>query len=80
MNEDFSFEQFWNDVYWYIRANTYILTYRDMPIESRTKYVSKLTIDICKEYSPRKNYDISKAEIREFVGIVLADWEAESSD
>lgn len=72
-------EVFWDEVYELIKARTYITTYMAMPEESRTKYCSKLVIDVCKEFSPRKNYDITMEEIHEFTAAVLSQWEAEQT-
>jgi hypothetical protein len=46
-------------------------TYENMTDEKRRKCREKLTIVACYQFSPRKNYDISKDTIREFVTDVI---------
>jgi hypothetical protein len=45
--------------------------YENMSEESRIKWREKLTILACYQFSPRKNYDISKNTIRRIVTDVI---------
>lgn len=54
-------------VFDYVYDVANIETYRNMDAEARRKLIGRLTIGICCEYAPRRNYDISKEEIRELV-------------
>jgi hypothetical protein len=72
MNEEFdSIDEFLGNMVAFIDASTYWQTYAKMSEESRRKYVEKLTFLICVEFSPKRNYNISKNTIREMVINVL---------
>jgi hypothetical protein len=45
--------------------------YEKMSNESRAKWRERLTIMACKEFSPRKNYDISKETVRRLVADII---------
>lgn len=65
---------FVSDVYEVVGAQTNFKAYDDMSEESKRKWREKLTIMICREYSPRKNYDISKDEVRAMVVDAIEYW------
>ncbi|MGC4378981.1 hypothetical protein WD019_18985 [Fictibacillus sp. Mic-4] len=70
-------DEFFSDAAQYIVESTVIENYVKGSEESRKKYRERLTITLCKMFSPRKNYDISKETIRQFVGDVLTQLEQE---
>lgn len=56
----------------FVESYTDFKNYDNMPPESKEKYVNKLTLLICFETSPRKNFDIGMESIRCMVRDVLA--------
>lgn len=62
----------------HIEETTVLATYKAMSEESRRKYRESIVINTCKAQSPKKNYGISMATIREFVGKVLDGMETQS--
>ncbi|RFU71019.1 hypothetical protein D0469_03505 [Peribacillus saganii] len=72
MDEEFDLiEQFYYEAGNFVLFCTNIKTYQAMTEEKRKKLIEKMTIMVCKAFAPRRNYDISKAEIREFVKVVI---------
>ena len=55
----------------YIDRETYWPNLRRMDEEKRAKYVEKLVFYICVNCAPKRNFGISKNEIREWVKTVL---------
>lgn len=58
-------------VVYFVESYTDFHNVRKMTPEKFEKYVTKLTLLIIFETSPRKNYDISMASIKEFVRDIL---------
>lgn len=58
-------------VFDYVNLVADIETYHKMTDEQRRKLIGKLTITACKKFSPRKNYDISKEDVRGIVAMAL---------
>lgn len=68
MYEEFDeLDSFYHDLFNYVKDNTVFTTYEKMTEESRMKWRERLTIMACKEFSPRRNFDISKDEVRALV-------------
>lgn len=73
--EEFSeIARFISDVYEIVGAQTNFKAYEAMNEETRKRWREKLTIMICKGYSPRKNYDISMDEVRTMVKDAIDFW------
>lgn len=53
-----------DDLIDYVGRRIVIETWRDMDDVKRCKLIEKITIEFCKETSPKKNYGIGQAEIR----------------
>jgi len=66
--------QFCADVFGFVGGYTNFKSYENMTDEKKAKYREKLTLLICFEYSPRKNYDISMDEVRQLVSQALEYW------
>jgi beta-xylosidase len=64
-------EEFFFKVYDYVSAVINVKTYSGMTEEKKIKLIEKATIMTCKAFAPRRNYDISKQEIREAVYAIL---------
>lgn len=73
-------ENFFHELAAYIEETTVLATYKAMPEESRRKYRERIVITSCKTFAPKKNWDISMAAVREFVGRVLDEMEAQSKE
>jgi hypothetical protein len=58
----------WEAFFGFLFINTNLSNYETFSDESKRKLTERMTILLCYEFSPKKNYGISKAEIREFVG------------
>lgn len=67
-------DRFYFTILEYVRDYTNFKQYEVMSEESRNKWREKLTIMVCKKFSPRSNYDISKDEVRAMVADALAVW------
>jgi hypothetical protein len=65
---------FFNLVFKYVGENANFETYLKMDDEKRKKLIERFTIMICKAYSPRKNYDISKDDVRLMVKCSFNYW------
>jgi hypothetical protein len=63
--------QFYDEVFRFVGTETVFKNYENMNEESRRKYREKLTLNIIFKHSPKRNYGISKAEIRETVGDMI---------
>lgn len=59
--------QFYDKAIRYIGLNTHFGNYEKMSEESREKWRKKLTLMVCFEFSPRRNFDIPRSEIAELV-------------
>lgn len=68
---------FFHELGYYIEDTTVLATYTAMCEESRRKYRERIVITTCKAQAPKRNYGISMATVREFVGEVLSDMEAQ---
>lgn len=66
-----SYDEFLGQIVAFIVACTYWKMYEKLSPESQEKYVEKLTFLSCVEFSPKRNYNISKDTIREIVRNVL---------
>jgi hypothetical protein len=55
----------------FVEEYTDFKNYDKLSPESKEKYVNKLTLLICFETSPRKNYDIGMESIRHIVRDIL---------
>jgi hypothetical protein len=63
----------------FVEGYTNFKTYKKMDEEKKAKLVNKLTLIICFETSPRKNFDISMDTVRKVVRSIL-DKKSEESD
>lgn len=70
-DDHWGLEAFFHDLYNYVSEVVNLKTFRNMDDETRQKLISKITILACKEFSPRKNFDIGRDEIREYVGRII---------
>lgn len=64
-------DEFLGNMVAFIDACTYWKTYANLSEESQEKYVEKLTLMVCTNFAPRRNYDISKETIRTWVRCIL---------
>ncbi|MBV7509781.1 hypothetical protein KW850_32400 [Bacillus sp. sid0103] len=73
-------EIFFHEVIEFVESYTVFKNYKRMDDEKKTKYIEKLTLMIVFSASPRKNFDISMATIREVVRDILDKKAAEVAD
>lgn len=73
-------EFFFLDLAEYIDATTVMKTYLAMEPETKRKYRERLTITACKTCAPKRNWGISMATVREYVGEVLAAMEEKAKE
>jgi hypothetical protein len=73
MNEE-ELYWFYNEAFGFVGGYTNFKSYENMTDEKKAKYREKLTLLICFEFSPRKNYDISMDEVRQLVSQALEYW------
>lgn len=69
-------DMFFHELAYYIEDTTVLATYTAMCEESRRKYRERIVITTCMAQAPKRNYGISMASVRSFVGEVLAVMEA----
>lgn len=65
---------FYGDIFAFVKGYTNFKSYENMTDEKKAKYREKLTILICFEFSPRKNYGVTKDEVRHLVSQALDYW------
>jgi hypothetical protein len=64
-------EQFYDEAIRFIAMQTHFSNYEKMTEESRAEWQKKLTLMVCFEFSPRRNYDIPRTEIARLVRDVI---------
>lgn len=64
-------DRFYDDAIRFIGMQTNFINYEKMSEESRAKWQKKLTLMVCFEFSPRRNYDIPRNEIARLVSEVI---------
>lgn len=71
---ELEFESFPITVLLFVENYTNFKNYEAMTEEKKAKYREKLTLEICFAFSPRKNFDITKNEVREMVSQAIEYW------
>lgn len=77
---DHELERFFSSAIEFIGVNTDFKAFEKMSEESRKKWIEKLTIMVCYEFAPRRNYDISKDTIRLLVIDVIDSYRGASNE
>ncbi|MFN4174526.1 MAG: hypothetical protein ACK4HV_05430 [Parachlamydiaceae bacterium] len=65
------YESFFDELYDFVISDVNLETYRNMTDDKRQKLVMKQTILACKEFAPRKNYDMSRDEVYGLIAAFL---------
>lgn len=77
---DLEFESFPVTVLLFVEEFTNFKNYEAMTDEKKAKYREKLTLQICFAFSPRKNFDISKNEVRVMVHQAIEYWRTNKNE
>lgn len=65
------YDEFFTKLHDYVAANVNLKTYHTMTEDKREKLKTRMTILACKEFAPKKNYGVSRDEVRQFVSDTL---------
>jgi hypothetical protein len=64
-------QAFLGDLYEYVAVNVNLKAYHGMTEEKREALKTKMTILACKEFAPKRNFNISRDEVRRLVGEII---------
>ena len=64
-------DTFFDELYEFVISDVNLDTYRNMDEGKRRKLIMKQTILACKEFAPRKNYDMSRDEVYGLIAAFL---------